>query len=235
MTIRWALAFTAALAGSSARAGDPAGVQTETLHVSGWTCVDCAKETKRALAKTEGIESVEADYSARTVSVRFDSARAGHAKIEEVIVKLGFQIAAEPGAATTAVPAKASLGGFGVFPAGADVQFSVLDGSKTEIAPLLAPGKYTAVDFYADWCVPCRALDKRFAEMMSRRKDLALRKLNIVEWESPLARQHLGSVDAIPYVRLYGPDGKKVGEFSGIDAAAEIEKRLPAVPAGTAR
>ena len=44
--------------------------------------------------------------------------------------------------------------------------------------------------------------------MTSRKKNLYLRKFNIVEWSSPLARRY--DLDSIPTLMLFGPDGKLV-------------------------
>lgn len=182
--------------------------------------------------------AAEEDFGSKTLTVRYQPAAISLKQILQAVEKQGYQAKPqqEPERSPKAVSGSASPAIYAAratptgFPAGADIQFPVLDGSVIDIANVLASGKYTVVDFYADWCVPCRALDKQFAKMLVARKDLALRKLNIVDWDSPLSRKYLGSVEGIPYVELYGPDGKKIGGFEGIGAAGEIESRLPKVP-----
>lgn len=81
-------------------------------------------------------------------------------------------------------------------------------------------GKVTVFDFYADWCAPCRTIDVHVHKLLQARSDIALRKLNVVDWESALARRHLQGVPNLPYVVVYGKDGKKVRAIAGVDLAA---------------
>ena len=55
---------------------------------------------------------------------------------------------------------------------------------------------------------------------VNARDDLALRKWNVVSWETPLARRHLTNVPSLPYLIVYGKDGKRVRAISGFNLAA---------------
>jgi thiol-disulfide isomerase/thioredoxin len=81
-------------------------------------------------------------------------------------------------------------------------------------------GKVTVFDFYADWCAPCRKIDAHVFRLLNARDDVALRKLNVVSWETPLARRHLTNVASLPYVVIYGKDGRLVRAISGVDLTA---------------
>jgi thiol-disulfide isomerase/thioredoxin len=82
------------------------------------------------------------------------------------------------------------------------------------------PGKVTLFDFYAVWCAPCRKIDAHVFALLGKRNDLALRKLNVVNWETPLAERHLKNVSDLPYVIVYGKDGKRVEAISGFNLEA---------------
>ena len=106
-------------------------------------------------------------------------------------------------------------------PAGADV---VELSKQGEDVPSLdghaVRGKVTLFDFYAVWCAPCRQIDAHVMPMLSQRSDLAVRKLNVVSWETPLAVRYLKDAPALPYVIVYGKDGKRVRAVSGLDLDA---------------
>ena len=117
-------------------------------------------------------------------------------------------------------------------PEGADVQ-RLVDGGEDvpALAALVARGKVTIFDFYADWCGPCRHVDEHMFEVLKRRSDVAYRKLNIVSWETPLARHYLANVPGLPYVVVYGKDGREAGTISGL----ELDKLDRAITVGSNR
>jgi thiol-disulfide isomerase/thioredoxin len=106
-------------------------------------------------------------------------------------------------------------------PANADmIELSKAGEDVPALEPHLAAGKVTVFDFYAVWCAPCRKIDAHVFRLLGERNDLALRKLNVVSWETPLAARYLGSAANLPYLIVYGKNGKRVAAISGFDLAA---------------
>ena len=103
------------------------------------------------------------------------------------------------------------------YPPGADVAVLTSDGSAVgPLYRLRVRGKYTAFDVYAEWCAPCRVVDARLREIVAQRKDVAVRKLNVVNFDTPLARELGPRFDSLPYVVVFGPDGRRT-EIMGAD------------------
>jgi thiol-disulfide isomerase/thioredoxin len=76
-----------------------------------------------------------------------------------------------------------------------------------EAAPLNAePGKWTVFDFWASWCEPCKTLDADLRKLAATDPTIAVRRVNIVDFDSPIAIQELRGVSALPHVRIVGPD-----------------------------
>jgi thiol-disulfide isomerase/thioredoxin len=111
------------------------------------------------------------------------------------------------------------------------VQLSHRGEDVPALEPHLALDKVTVVDFYADWCGPCRDVDNYLYAMLAKRSDIAYRKINIGDWDTPVAKRYLTRVPTLPYVIIYGRDGKIIRDISGLD----LDGIREAVDEGSAR
>jgi thiol-disulfide isomerase/thioredoxin len=103
-------------------------------------------------------------------------------------------------------------------PPGADFGTVATHGEDVpDVARHLVRGKVTVLDFSAYWCEPCRRVDEHMAELLAHRTDVAYRKLEIVDWDSPLAAHYLKGLNALPVVVVYDREGKRVDVVSGLD------------------
>jgi thiol-disulfide isomerase/thioredoxin len=102
---------------------------------------------------------------------------------------------------------------------------AVLSADGSAVGPLekrRVPGKYTVFDVYAEWCAPCEIVDSYLKKVLEDRPDVAVRKLNLVNFDSPLATEL--DLDALPHMVIFGPSGTKT-EIDGADIAA-LEESL---------
>ena len=100
-----------------------------------------------------------------------------------------------------------------------DVQQISYEGESVDINRHLAAGKYTVIDFYADWCPPCQELNP-YLENVARNSDaFAVRKINILHWGTPVVSQYDVQRFGLPYLRMYDPDGTMIAE--GLDTVLE--------------
>lgn len=104
------------------------------------------------------------------------------------------------------------------------------DGSAVALRDHVVPGRVTVFDFHADWCAPCKDLDAHLMQVVARHDDVIVRKIDVVDWDSEAAKKHLVNVPNLPYVIVYGANGRVVARISGLrldelDAAIERGRR----------
>ena len=83
-------------------------------------------------------------------------------------------------------------------------------GKSIKLESLLVPGRITIIDFYAHWCGPCVKISPKLEKLARKHKDVYLRKVNIVNWKTPVVKQF--KIRSVPHVRVYDEDGNMVGE-----------------------
>ena len=99
---------------------------------------------------------------------------------------------------------------------------SVIKVTKDNLESIKNNGLPVLLDFYADWCGPCRMVSPIIDEIAEERMDIAVGKIN-VDNESELAKEF--RVFSIPtLVVLRG--GKIVNQASGARTKAQILEML---------
>jgi thioredoxin 1 len=83
-------------------------------------------------------------------------------------------------------------------------------GQQVDLSSLLVPGKITIVDFYAEWCGPCRRISPKLEQLAKDDPDVALLKIDIVNWNTPVTRQF--GIESVPNVRVFGRTGTQLGD-----------------------
>ncbi|MHA1269377.1 MAG: thioredoxin family protein [Candidatus Helarchaeota archaeon] len=96
-----------------------------------------------------------------------------------------------------------------------------LKSSKTSDVQATLKGKPTLVDFWADWCAPCKYIGQTVHQLKEKYKD----SLNVVKIDTEtkvgnmLYLKYAGAfgVNAIPFLLLFDKDGKYVDQLLGAD------------------
>jgi thiol-disulfide isomerase/thioredoxin len=183
-------------------------------------CSSCLSAVAQELGARPGVDAAKMDKNAVEVRVTYDTTAVSPDGLDQVVEAKGFPWSHESGAGSWAPEI--------LFPASMDVKTISHDGEAVDLAAHLAPGKVTVIDFYAPWCGPCRVVTHELKEVMSKRSDVALRKVNIVDWDRPVVAQHLQGVVNIPYVLVFGKDGQRVAAITGLKKEALREAILKA-------
>lgn len=203
------LALVAACGGAQV----PADARTTVVSLQKIDCAECGVEIIEDLRKRPGVYTAVFDKRRAEITVTASPSFDVFTAVKTLAANEGFEAMLGAGQGKYIEGAK--------FPEGADVQTVVRDGEDVpDLAPVLAKGKVTVVDFSALWCMPCRDVDKHMAKMLETRKDVAYRRLEIGDWDTPLAQRYLKNAGQLPYVIVYGASGAKVKEIAGLDLPA---------------
>lgn len=92
-------------------------------------------------------------------------------------------------------------------------------GAAIDLPALLPKGKVTVVDFYADWCGPCRAIAPQLEALAKGDPRVAVVKVDIVNWDTPVANQF--NLHSIPHMQVYDEAGRAVGKAGSNFAAVK--------------
>ncbi|MFH2144772.1 MAG: thioredoxin family protein [Candidatus Omnitrophota bacterium] len=82
-------------------------------------------------------------------------------------------------------------------------------GRNINLSDVIILGKITIVDFYADWCGPCRRISPYLEQLANSDADVFLRKIDIVNWKTPLVQQY--NIRSVPNIRVFDRQGNMVG------------------------
>ena len=83
---------------------------------------------------------------------------------------------------------------------------------------VMQSGKTVLLDFWADWCGPCRAVGPVIDEIAGERPDIKVGKVNVEEQRELAASFRVMSIPALVVIR----DGKVVNQAVGARPKQEI-------------
>lgn len=182
---------------------------TLEFEVAGMSCGSCAASATRALEQIPGVTSANVDFASKRGRVEA-SRQLTKDELRRALGTLGFE-ARFPGDAVVKPLTESER---------ATLDIAVASrGEAIDIRKHLAPGKITIFDFWAEWCGPCHLLTPKLERLVLEQNTVALRTIDITKWESPVGKQMTKQfkLPALPYVRIYGPQGEFLGEVVGND------------------
>ncbi|HET8647852.1 MAG TPA: cation transporter [Vicinamibacteria bacterium] len=184
--------------------------RVQVFSIQGADCSQCADRIKKALKPLKGVKKTEFDVQKVELTVRL----ADEVTDEAVVAAIGTA-----GLKAVAGAGKGAYVPHEGYPAGADVELLSPDGRAVgSLERQRVAGKHTVFDVYADWCGPCRLVDARLRELVGQRSDIAVRRLNVVDFDSPLASELGPGFVALPYLIVFSPSGKRT-DIEGADFA----------------
>ncbi len=199
----------------------PASATSTVISLRTIDCPDCSDRVLAKLRDRPGFYGASFDKVLAELTVQHEPSQLSVEAILAAVRSQGYEGLVGPGQG-------AYLPQF-EFDAAADVKTISHEGEAVTLEDHLVPNKVTVFDFYAVWCEPCREVDAHMSEVLAR-GDVALRKVNIVDWDSEVAAAYLRGVQGLPYVVVHGKSGKRVARIAGLhldqlDAAIDKGRR----------
>jgi thiol-disulfide isomerase/thioredoxin len=90
-------------------------------------------------------------------------------------------------------------------------------GEEIKLVNYIKIGQTNIVDFYSDFCPPCRKISPMLSQLDKKRSDIVVIKVDMnrkghrgIDWRSPLAQQF--KLTAVPHFKIYDSSGKLTHE-----------------------
>ena len=103
------------------------------------------------------------------------------------------------------------------------------EGQKVDLKSHLIEGKINIIDFYSDYCVPCKAMAPSLEKLAAKDPEIVIGKVDInrpgkrgIDWGSPVAQQF--RLRGIPHFKIYNEQGELVAE--GQEAKNKVKELL---------
>jgi len=94
-----------------------------------------------------------------------------------------------------------------------------LEITDSNIAEIINKNKITVVDFWAEWCGPCRILGPIIDELSNENSDIAIGKLNVDENSTISVKYGIRGIPAV----LFFKDGELVDRVVGVRGKFELQ------------
>lgn len=99
-------------------------------------------------------------------------------------------------------------------------------GAMVDVEKSLALGFVTVVDFWADYCAPCKTIEAELMAGIADFPDIVVRKVNVGPGDSDVAKAY--KLGGLPHLRVFDRKGRLRYQLVGDDAheAAAAAKKL---------
>jgi len=185
---------------------DP-NVGLSTLSLQKLVCEGCGARVVRVLKRQKGIQKLSFDKHKVELQVSYSKKDISEKRVMQLIKNMGFLALQGAGKGAYKPSAK--------FTSDLDVKWIAKKGEAVNLKDHLAPNKVTVFDFYATWCGPCKDVDHALLKLMKKNPNVALRKINIVDWDKPVVKKYMAGVSTLPYLIIYDKKGNKAQVIAG--------------------
>ena len=182
--------------------------KTFNLKIQGMTCQSCVNTAIQILKQVDGVDSVSVDLNSKQAIV------IAYGKMTEKDLKTALDTKTD----FEALFAKETLPQPLTKKEKEELDIKTIKGgNKIKFTDHLAQGKITIFDFYADWCSPCKVFSPKVERLVLEQNMLALRKVDVVDWKSNLAKQLTKKykLPSLPFTLIFDDKGSLLGKVEG--------------------
>ncbi|MCB9554965.1 MAG: thioredoxin family protein [Deltaproteobacteria bacterium] len=97
-------------------------------------------------------------------------------------------------------------------------------GQSFSLAKIRPGGRVAVIDFWAEWCAPCKVIDKMLRRL-AKTEPLAVYRVEVPSFDAPVAQAYLSGVNQLPAIWIYNRRGKHVVRQAGV-APADVERAV---------
>ena len=184
--------------------------KTFEFKIEGMTCQGCVQTATQTLKQVAGVNKVSVDLDSKQAIVIADSNVTVGVLKNTIDTKTNFEALFAGDTLPQPLTEKEKEG--------LDIK-TITGGDKIQFKDHLVQGKITIFDFYADWSAPCKVFSPKVERLMLIKENLVLRKVDIVDWKSNLAKQLTKEyqLPALPFTLIFDDQGNLLGKVKGND------------------
>lgn len=78
------------------------------------------------------------------------------------------------------------------------------------------------IDFYADWCVPCKAISPLLEELTAKYTNITIAKCNVEENDDLIDKYNIKNIPTLIYLK----DGEVMARLTGSKKFEQLEEKL---------
>ena len=180
--------------------------QTYTFKIEGMSCDACANTATKTLQGIKGVDSVNVSFDTKIAIVKGNVTKADIKKAMKEMTNFEIIFEGDSLVEPLTNEERANL----------DIE-TIKGGNKIKFKDYFSNGKITIFDFYADWCAPCRVFSPKVEHFIKNNPNIALRKVDIVNWKSEISKQLTKNykIPALPFTLIFSAKGKLLGKVEG--------------------
>lgn len=100
-----------------------------------------------------------------------------------------------------------------------------LEITDKNIENVLSENKFTVIDFWADWCGPCKMLGPVVEQLSTENNDVAIGKLDVMGNNTSASKYGITGIPCI----IFFKDGQEIDRIKGVVPKSALQAKIDAL------